>query len=168
MNQRWIDDLWFSVENYDTESSNRLGMLARLHDLRRSSGCLRRLSDPIPKEATVPLPGRTGILRLSGGIQMRLSILPRDLWNDLQASALESIEVAASTSRLSARRMGQSSTLRERLIIARRNNDVLVHLPVGSGTPFLGSATTANRVALAFHGFRSTLSRISQWGTSPL
>jgi hypothetical protein len=47
---------------------------------------------------------------------MRLSILPRDLWNDLQASALESIEVAASTSRLSARRMGQSSTLRERLI----------------------------------------------------
>lgn len=33
MNQRWIDDLWFSVENYDTGSSNRLGMLARLHDL---------------------------------------------------------------------------------------------------------------------------------------
>jgi hypothetical protein len=27
MKQHWIDDLWFSVENYDAESSNRLEML---------------------------------------------------------------------------------------------------------------------------------------------
>jgi hypothetical protein len=163
MNQRWIDDLWFSYREKQSPGDARETTRPR-----HSSGCLRRLSDQYPKKLLYLCQGGRESCGGAAGIQMQLSILPRDLWNDLQASALESIEVAASTSRLSARRMGQSSTLRERLIIARRNNDVLAHLPVGSGTPVLGSATTANGGALAFHGFRSTLSRISRSGTSPL
>jgi hypothetical protein len=32
MSQHWIEDLWFSVENF-SESGNLLEVLARLHDL---------------------------------------------------------------------------------------------------------------------------------------
>ena len=31
--ENWIEDLRFSVENFDPKSGNRLEMLARLHDL---------------------------------------------------------------------------------------------------------------------------------------
>jgi hypothetical protein len=33
MNQHWIEDLRFSIENFDRESGNLLEILARLHDL---------------------------------------------------------------------------------------------------------------------------------------
>jgi hypothetical protein len=72
MNQRWIDDLWFSVENYDTESSNRLEMLARPHDLDAARAAYDTCWTKYPKKLLYLSQGGR-ILRRSGGIQMRLS-----------------------------------------------------------------------------------------------
>jgi hypothetical protein len=33
MNQHWLEDLRYTVENFNSETGNRLEMLARLHDL---------------------------------------------------------------------------------------------------------------------------------------
>jgi hypothetical protein len=64
------------------------------------------------------------------------------------------------------RRRAVQSAL-ESLCFARKDNDVfLVHLPLGSGTPFMGSATR-NGVAVALLRFRLTPRRIIRQGKSP-
>ena len=50
MNQHWIEDLRFSVENFDSVSGNLLEILARLHDLDAARAAYEACQTKYPKK----------------------------------------------------------------------------------------------------------------------
>jgi hypothetical protein len=135
----YIEDLKFAVEVFD-ERGELKEVLGRLHDLDAAREAYQACRTKYPKKILYLCHGGR-ILRRSDQDADATSVMCAFFRNNPQASAFEFIGADK---------------------IAWRNSDVLVHLPVGSGTPFPGSATTPDGVALDLHGFRSTLSSSSR------